>query len=1233
MKTLRSVALLASSLAVVGLGSLLLVVLRGAFTGDWPDAPALLAAVLALHVLCLGAVVARFSATNLRGQRRLHRFGLLLGVALAALVTMAAAQPLWLFAIGWTLSGVAVAGLVHHAGSSASAGAARRVVLALAPGDAGLWLLVLAGDGLPTPVAVLALAVAVISRGALVPLGEWLPETAEAPSPVSALLHAGVVNGGVLLLLLHGPALPDAAAPALLAAGLLTVLAAVLAQQGRSDVKGRLAASTSAQMGLATVQVAIGLPATAFVHVLAHAWWKARLFLAAGGAVTRARETPRVAPLAPSARAGVALAAATAAVLTALALPHHLPLTVLAVPAALVGAVVAAGIAAGLAARRAGTPVARGLVGVLAALAFAGIVITSEHLLERPLADAVGGPDAVLGGLALLGLAVAGVLSSPAAARSVALDALRARTALPRWSMRRAEVDLERVLADADPVGGAERVRTAVRISSSTVAPNWPLRFAISVSPHDGLERFDVDTAAELLDRFHHRDPRVLLGRMLALHADGVLGDLQLRRALADLDADHRLPEAWRGLPPADLVTYARALVDAAPQASPVARGRAAAQVQAAHWCALAWGGSDAAGTAADPWRRWLEAARRPGADLLLGVRGVRAVARALPEDPALAVAVLHEQARLRAHAAGEGPLDLFAHLAGLVASAPGWAAHARWRVERGGCPDALVQLCAVLAVHDLLLPEARSSAPVDPAVGEARRLLAVWQRALDLVVHERLLASAPRPSARVEDRSAVVHSLWCLDARSAPLRRHLESLPGPRRHRTHGVAGFFGIAVDAADADGTRVSRAPGLLRPDLTWTAAPPAPDAAWSASAAGRHPVAALGYAELGGVLAAGAALHEFGRRLLRRPARPRPAGWLPDVEAAAVCDAHGEPLTPRAKAERVAAVLRAAGLADDLGAVLLVVGHGATTANNAFAASYDCGACGANPGVLNAALFAAWFDEPAVRAELGRLGIVVPARATAVPAWHDTTADVVVVESDHPDTRALQADLAAAARRARAERQVDLPGSTDALLRGADGAEPMPEWGLAGAHGLLIGRSRIPEPGARWFQLDYRHEDDGPDRALLRDALAGPGLVAAGIMACYAGSAADPDLFGAGDKTTHNVVGDIGVVRGRAGDLAIGLPWQAWSPLDPADPHVSPALRHLPARPLLAIEAPREQVLDAVRAVPTLHALVTNRWVSLWAVEDDAVLEFSAARGWVDTRTGELAGERRSEVAGR
>lgn len=1290
MNSLRRTAVLLSALAAAGLVGLLALVVRGVATDSWPSSSTILAAGLVVHVLCLGAVVVRFSATNLRGRDGLGRYTALLGTVLGALVLMVATSELALFAVGWTVSGLAVAGLVHGGGTTGAPRAARRTVARLVPGDLALWALVAAdagvlpdlglGDDLATALGVAALVVAVVSRGALVPLGDWLAETAEAPSPVSALLHAGVVNGGVLLLLLHGSDVPTgtATAAALAVVAALTMVVGVLGQQGRTDVKGRLAASTSTQMALATAFVAVGLPGAALLHVIAHAWWKAWSFLNAGGAVDRAREAhqARSSALAVAVRLGAAALVGGAAFVV---LAQHLPAAVAAVPALLVALVTGATAAAFV-----GAPaVAHALAGVGAVAVLAGLVTIGERL-ELPEGGAHPA-STVAAVITLVGLVLAVGATLPGLREVAPLALLRARLALPPWAVRHRRTALADHLTPAIRAehqhvdGGAERIRMAVRIASSPIAPAWPLRSAIAVSPFDGLEHLDADTAAEMLDRLHGRDPRQRLHRLLALYSAGSIAEAHLRRALRDLESDERLPEAWRGLPASDLVAYTRATLAEAPAATDdtaadavgslgtlgaaartlagaqdVASGRRPgapgslteqAAAQAAAWCAQAW--QRTAGDA-DPWRVWLRAARLPGADLALGTPGVRAAARTLPEDPVLALALLHDEARRRATRAGLDPLDLFAYLAGLLATAPGWAAHARWRVDHGQ-PDSLIALCAVRAVHDLLvadLGEGRGEAVSpgvvaaigagDPGAVEVRRLLGLWQRALDLAVGERLLGAGTRPAPVLEDRAVVVQSLWCLDARSAPLRRHLEALPGPRRHRTHGVAGFFGIALDVIDTDGTRTARAPGLLQPDLHRVAAVPEPAPLWTTTAAGRDPLTALGYAELGGVIAVGEIATGLVRRALRRPLAERARRRRLAVEVGVMTDASGTEIDAAAKAARVAGLLKAAGVADDLGAVLLVVGHGATTANNAYAAAYDCGACGANPGVLNASVLAEWFNDPAVRAELFHHGIQVPARSTAIAAWHDTTADVVMAASDHPDVRALQADLDRAARRARAEREVDLAGATPALLRGADVAEPMPEWGLAGAQGLLVGRGRIPEPGVRWFQLDYRHDED-VDLSGLAGALAGPGLVAAGIMGCYAASVSDPDLFGAGDKTTHNVVGDVGVVRGRAGDLAIGLPWQAHSPLDPAavtgaDPVAAAAaagsLRHLPARPVLAIEAPRDRVLEAVAKVPALHALVANRWVTLWAVEPlpgvlrPAVAEYAPARGWVDVVTGRL-----------
>jgi len=149
-------------------------------------------------------------------------------------------------------------------------------------------------------VAVL-LTVAGISRSALVPVHQWLPSTIAAPTPVSALLHAGVVNGAGMLLVRLAPVFGSSAAAThvAFAAGAVTACYATTVMLVRSDVKGNLAWSTAGQMGFMTVQAAIGAFPAALLHIVGHGMYKAALFLGAGSSVTghlhhRQRPAPRV---------------------------------------------------------------------------------------------------------------------------------------------------------------------------------------------------------------------------------------------------------------------------------------------------------------------------------------------------------------------------------------------------------------------------------------------------------------------------------------------------------------------------------------------------------------------------------------------------------------------------------------------------------------------------------------------------------------------------------------------------------------------------------------------------------------------------------------------------------------------------------------------------------------------------------------------------------------------------
>lgn len=148
--------------------------------------------------------------------------------------------------------------------------------------------------------AAVLIAMAALVTCAQLPLHGWLIQVVEAPTPVSALLHGGIVNLGGFLLILFGPLLMLSTPGQwliLVIAGLTVVLTALI-MTTRISIKVRLAWSTSAQMGLMLVECALGLFDLALLHLLAHSCYKAHAFLRAGDAVL-VDERLRLAPVLP----------------------------------------------------------------------------------------------------------------------------------------------------------------------------------------------------------------------------------------------------------------------------------------------------------------------------------------------------------------------------------------------------------------------------------------------------------------------------------------------------------------------------------------------------------------------------------------------------------------------------------------------------------------------------------------------------------------------------------------------------------------------------------------------------------------------------------------------------------------------------------------------------------------------------------------------------------------------
>lgn len=515
---------------------------------------------------------------------------------------------------------------------------------------------------------------------------------------------------------------------------------------------------------------------------------------------------------------------------------------------------------------------------------------------------------------------------------------------------------------------------------------------------------------------------------------------------------------------------------------------------------------------------------------------------------------------------------------------------------------------------------------------------------------------STPRPP-RPE-----VQAAFCIDVRSEPMRRALESVwPGLQ---TLGVAGFFGLPV-AYTPLGTAARRPqlPGLLAPAMELTerilpagaaalSAQPGTDTdidadkQTAAAARARQQRAVAGQAwdeawrspqaAFAGVEAAGLGFLGPLTRWLRPSAAPRSRDDLAGLPTRwrALCrpGLHRLPL-----ADRVATAARALhglALTQGLAPLVLLVGHGSQTANNAHAAALDCGACCGQTGEANARALAQLLNDPAVRAGLRPLGITLPDDTVFAAALHNTTTDEIEghdLDLLPPEARArwerLQPLLAHAGDQVRRERAARLgldprAGSAELLQRlrrrANDGAETRPEWGLAGNACFLIAprrRSLGRVLEGRAFLHEYEAGQDA-DGSVLEGLMTAPMLVTHWINWQYHASTCEPERLGSGNKLLHNVVGQrIGVFEGHGGDLRIGLSRQAL--------HDGRQWVHEPLRLTVVIDAPAERIDAVLRRHAVVRQLVEHGWLHLWRFEGDGLLRHAEGR-WLATAEAGSAG---------
>ncbi len=154
-------------------------------------------------------------------------------------------------------------------------------------------LLMMEAEALPTAWSLAIgglILLAALSQSAIWPLHRWLVASANAPTPVSAFMHAGLVNGGAVLLIKFYPLLQLMSWSQILLVllGGFTAVIGTIWMLVQSDVKRTLTCSTMGQMGFMIMQCGLGLFSAAIAHMIWHGFFKASLFLSAGSTVKAA---------------------------------------------------------------------------------------------------------------------------------------------------------------------------------------------------------------------------------------------------------------------------------------------------------------------------------------------------------------------------------------------------------------------------------------------------------------------------------------------------------------------------------------------------------------------------------------------------------------------------------------------------------------------------------------------------------------------------------------------------------------------------------------------------------------------------------------------------------------------------------------------------------------------------------------------------------------------------------
>ena len=282
-----------------------------------------LSAVMMVLISAIGTIIYAYSIEYMHREPHERRYFALLGITVCVLLCMVSSGNLMMLFLFWQILSYLLYLLIHNHTHPATLDSAFRTFTLLRTGDVaflagtalayGLYgtlefpdlfsaalhstatITLLPGVECSGATGVtLLLLIGAMSKSAQFPFHIWLPRYLYAPTPVTALLHAGIINAGGFLINRLAP-LFGLSSTTLHVAFLIGTLTAVLGASmmlAQSDIKNMLGFSTIGQMGYMIMECGLGAFALAVFHLIAHGLFKATVFLNCGNVIGKARTEP-----------------------------------------------------------------------------------------------------------------------------------------------------------------------------------------------------------------------------------------------------------------------------------------------------------------------------------------------------------------------------------------------------------------------------------------------------------------------------------------------------------------------------------------------------------------------------------------------------------------------------------------------------------------------------------------------------------------------------------------------------------------------------------------------------------------------------------------------------------------------------------------------------------------------------------------------------------------------------